>query len=210
MGSERKLAHFQRHLPENYLVTDQNFAALHFAGRNDLSQDVLYHIAMHIRQAEMPPLELIGQLRVVNTQATQDCRVQIMDIHGILDDVVAEVVRFAEGKAPLDTAARHENRKAARVVIAAVVTLCENALRVDRASELATPDDQRVIQHSALTQILDQRGAWLVGLLALTGDFLRQISVLVPTPVKQLDEADTTLSESSRQDAVVSIGSRFP
>ena len=38
----------------------------------------------------------------------------------------------------------------------------ELALAVDRAAELAAPDDQRVIEQAALLQVLDQRGARLV------------------------------------------------
>ena len=36
------------------------------------------------------------------------------------------------------------------------------ALGHRRAAELAAPDDQRVVEHAALLQVLDQRGGGLV------------------------------------------------
>ena len=42
------------------------------------------------------------------------------------------------------------------MVVAAVVRGGELALRVDRAAELAAPDDQRVVEQAALLQVLDQ------------------------------------------------------
>ena len=35
-----------------------------------------------------------------------------------------------------------------------------------RAAELAAPDDQRVVEHAALLEIVDQRGRGLIGTLA--------------------------------------------
>ena len=49
-------------------------------------------------------------------------------------------------------------REAAAVVVAAVVVLGQRALAVDRAAELAAPDDQRVVEQAALLEVLDQRG----------------------------------------------------
>ena len=50
-------------------------------------------------------------------------------------------------------AAGQPHREALDVVVAAV------ALRHRRAAELAAPDDQRVVEHAALLQVRDQRGA---------------------------------------------------
>ena len=45
------------------------------------------------------------------------------------------------------------------MMVAAVVLRRQLALAVDRAAELAAPDDQRVVEQPALLQILDQRRA---------------------------------------------------
>ena len=57
-------------------------------------------------------------------------------------------------------------------MVAAVVVGRQLALAVDRAAELAAPDDQRVVEQAALLQVVDQRGGRLVGVLALAGDLL--------------------------------------
>ena len=53
------------------------------------------------------------------------------------------------------------------MMIAAVVGLRQFSLAVDRAAELAAPNDERVVEHAALLEIHDERRAWLVGVLAL-------------------------------------------
>ena len=56
------------------------------------------------------------------------------------------------------------------MMVAAVVVRGQLALAVDRAAELAAPDDERVVEQAALLQVLDQRGGGLVGVAALAGD----------------------------------------
>ena len=70
-----------------------------------LAQDRLHYAAVHIRQPECAALKLIRELRVVDPQAVQDRRMQVMHVHRILDDVVAVVVRLAVRDARLDAAA---------------------------------------------------------------------------------------------------------
>ena len=94
-------------------------------------------------------------------------------------------------------------------MVATVVFFGQRALRVDRAAELAAPDDQRVVQHTALLQILNQRGRWLVRLQALAANLLRQIAVLIPTAMEELDEAHAALGQAARQNAVGRVGSRL-
>ena len=52
------------------------------------------------------------------------------------------------------------------MMIAAVVVVGQPALAVDGAAEFAAPDHQRVVEHAALFQILNQRRGGLVGFLA--------------------------------------------
>ena len=69
---------------------------------------------------------------------------------------IAEFVRRAVRDAALDAAAGEEQREAEDVVVA------PGALAHRRAAELAAPNDQRVVQHAALLEILDQSGRGLV------------------------------------------------
>ena len=74
-----------------------------------------------------------------------------------------KLVGLAERDARLDAAAGQPHREGVGVVVAAVVA----ALDHRRAAELAAPDDQRVVEQAALLQVLDQRGAGLVGVAAV-------------------------------------------
>ena len=117
-------------------------------------------------------------------------------------DVVAEVVGRAVDQTRLDAAAGHPHREAARMVIAAVVGRGQLALRIAGAAELAAPDHQRVVEQAALLQIGDQRGARLIGLAALPLMPRRQVVVLIPALVIELDELHAALGQPARQQAV--------
>ena len=82
-----------------------------------------------------------------------------------LHDVITVIVRFAVVDPGLHAAAGHPHREAARMMIAAVVVLGQPALAVDGAAEFSAPDDQRVVEHAALLQILNQAAeGWSVSL----------------------------------------------
>ena len=63
-------------------------------------------------------------------------------------------------------------QKFLRVMIAAVVVLGQVALGIDGAPEFAAPDDERIFQHAALFQILDQAGGGLIHIAALERESL--------------------------------------
>jgi hypothetical protein len=44
-----------------------------------LREQFLYHLAVHVRQAEVAPLEAVGQLRVIDAEQVQDGGLQIVD-----------------------------------------------------------------------------------------------------------------------------------
>ena len=78
---------------------------------------------------------------MVDTHEVQDGGVQVVHMHGILGDVVAEVVGLAVRGARLHAAARHPHGEATRVVITAGFRAVPLALARDAPSELAAPDD---------------------------------------------------------------------
>src|SRR5207302_8128249 len=123
-----------------------------------------------------------------------------------LDDVVGEIIRLAVDGAALDAAAGHPDGEAARVVVAAVVGLRQPALRVDRAAELAAPQHERLVQQTALFQILHQVPRRLVHVAALAGQDARQVAVNVPAAVVDLHEACAALQEPAGQEATVGEG----
>src|SRR5437763_1116303 len=83
----------------------------------------------------------------------QDGRVQVVDVDGILADVVAVVIGFAMGDSRLDTAARHPNGEAARMMIAAIVLGLQRTLAVNSSAKLSAPDNERIVEFRQLELI---------------------------------------------------------
>ena len=96
----------------------------------------------------------------------------------------------------LDAAAGHPDRKALDVVVAAV------ALGHRRPAELAAPDHQRLVEHAALLQVLDERGRSLVDLRGGPLDVLFDHAVMVPVAMVELDEPHAPLGQPPGQQAV--------
>src|SRR5438270_13824962 len=95
----------------------------------------------------------------------EDRRVQVVDVDAVFDRVHAQLVGGAVHQAALHSAAGEEHGKARVMVIAAGLgTLFQ--LGVRSAAKLASPDDERVIEQTALLQVGEQRRRRLVGVLA--------------------------------------------
>ena len=77
------------------------------------------------------------------------------------------------------------------------------ALAERRAAELAAPDDERVVEQSALLEILHQRGRRGVGVPALLRELREEIAVLVPAGVHELHEPHAALEQPPGDQAVV-------
>ena len=157
---------------------------------------------MHIRQAELSSLEAIGEAFVVDAEAVQDGRLEVVDVDRVLLRVEAEVVGAAEGHAWLDAAAGHPDRESFAMVIASVFFAIGSALRVRGAAELAAPDDKRVVEHAALLQVLDQGSRGLVDVAGHLGQLVLQAAVVVPVAVIELDEAHAFLGESAGEEGI--------
>ena len=53
------------------------------------------HLAMHISETEVPPLEAVGKPLVVDPQQVKDGGLEVMDVKGVPGDVVAELAGFS-------------------------------------------------------------------------------------------------------------------
>src|SRR6185369_8559102 len=128
-----------------------------------LSEEGLHHRGfLHAGQTLVETLIAVCEAFVINAELLQDGRLQVARMHRVPHDVVAELVGFAMHDAALDPAAGQPLREAARVMIATVIHVRQLALRIDRAAELAAPDEERVVQKAARFQILHQPVAALV------------------------------------------------
>ena len=63
-----------------------------------------------VGQPVVAALEVVGQPFVVDAQEVEDRGLEVVDVDGVLGDVVAEVVGLAVGDAGLDAAAGEPDR----------------------------------------------------------------------------------------------------
>src|SRR5271169_4470549 len=125
-----------------------------------------------------------------------------------IHDVVAVLVRAAMHRPGFDAAARHPDGETAGMMVAPVIVLGEFALRIAGAAEFAAPDDEGVVEHAALLEVLDERGAGLVRFPRLDLYPGGQVIVLVPALVIKLNEPNATLGQAACQEAIRRIGAR--
>src|SRR5678815_4091526 len=91
-------------------------------------------------------------------------------------------------------------------MVPAVVVRREGPLAIDRAAEFTSPDNQRVVEEATLFEVSHECRARLVGVFGLADDLRRQLDVLVPAAMEELDEANASLGHSPGEEAVVREG----
>ncbi len=121
---------------------------------------------------------------MIDSEAVQHCRLHVVHVNRILDDVVGIVVSAAQTHAGLHAAAGKPHREAARMMIAPVVVGSELSLGIHGTAEFPTPDYERIFQQAALLQVLNQSRRRLIGVAALTCDLLGTPIVLIPASMK--------------------------
>ena len=80
----------------------------------------------------------------------QDGGVDVGHIVPVFDGVKTQLVGGSMSDAALHPAAGHPDGEATGVMIASIVLACQTTLTIRRASELTSPNHQRVIQHASL------------------------------------------------------------
>src|SRR5262245_16344711 len=160
---------------------------------------------MHIRQPEVSPLKLVSQPLMIDTQEVQDRRLQVMNMNRITDDVVTVIVGLTQRESFFDASASQPHREIAWMMIAPIVHLCQLTLAVNCPPEFPAPDYKCLIEQAESLQILDQSRRRLICTFALQRKITREIIMLIPTPVVELDKPDITLSQSSGEQAIVGI-----
>src|SRR5580698_10308674 len=145
---------------------------------------------------------------MVESHEVEDGGVEIVDVDGVADDIVPEVVGLAI-HAGFYAAAGHPDGKAAGVVVAAVVLFGKGALAIICPAEFAAPDDEGLVEQAALFEIEDEGCGGLVGVFALSLDLHGQVIVTVPTLMIELYEADTAFGEFSCKQAIGGEGAGY-
>ncbi len=118
----------------------------------------------------------------------------------VFDCVVAEFVRRSVSESTLEATAAQEHRKAFHVMIATRAAFV--FLRHRRAAEFATPNDDRIVEHAPLFQVLDERRGGAVHVGGVLADEFDEVVVMVPIAVVKLDEPHAALGQAAREEAV--------
>ena len=93
----------------------------------------------------------VRQFFVIKPEQMQNGGVQVADVPAVVHGLEAQVIRGAEGLAAFDTGAGEPRGEAFGIVIAA-----SGVLGPRRAAEFARPDNEGLVEHPALLQVLDQ------------------------------------------------------
>ena len=141
---------------------------------------------------------------MVDPEEVHQRGLHVVDMDPVLGDVPAEVVGRPMDVTWLHAAAGEPPRVGAAEVVAALEALARLVLGERRAAELAAPDDEGVVEESALLEVLDERRAGLVGVEALLGELAGgKIIMLIPAGVHELREAHAALGEAAGDEAVI-------
>jgi hypothetical protein len=166
---------------------------------NHRGLDLVYHPGrFDTGEASIQAAVVVGKPLVVDTEQVENGRLEISDVHWVLDDVVREIVGLPVDRAALHSTPRHPKTEAPRVMVATVVGRGEPTLRVDRAAEFPPPNPQGLIEEPTLFQVLNERPGRAVNVRRLRWEHLRRERVHVPSPVVNLHEPHTALDETSR------------
>src|SRR5256885_4025868 len=87
------------------------------------------------RQFLFETLKLERKAFVIDAEQAEDGRVEIAYVDRVFHDVIAKVVRDAVGDSGFGAATGHPDRKATRVMVAAIVVFGKAALAVNSAPE---------------------------------------------------------------------------
>ena len=85
---------------------------------------------------------------MVDPQLMQDRGIEIVHMHGILDDVVTEVIGLAISHPTSNASTRHPGRKTSRMMISTVLIPLDFSLSKGGTSEFSPKDHQGLIEQS--------------------------------------------------------------
>ena len=167
---------------------------------------------MHIGQAHIASGVAESEPFVIDAHEMENGGPEVEDARFPIDDMITELIRLAVDRAALHSAAGEPDAEAEGIVIASVT-----ALGKGRTTEFSGPDDESVIEESALFEIPEQPGDGLIHLLGHVPVSFFETAVLVPgvgslAPAGSLgkagefDETDSAFNEASREKGLMSIG----
>ena len=135
---------------------------------NALGQDFSHDSAMNIGEPVVTALEGECQALMIETEAVQQRRLNVMNVNRVSSDVKSQIIGGTVHHARFDTTARQPHGEGLGMVVSPqFATQRWVGLYHGCASKLAPPDHQCLFQETPLFQVLDKSGRRLVGRLAV-------------------------------------------
>ena len=159
-------------------------------------------IAVDVGEAEIAAGVVVGEALVVEAEGVEEGGVEVVHVDRVFHGAVTEVVGGAVGESTPDAAAGHPDGENVRVVVTAIVVFGHRG-----AAELATPEDEGVVEEAALVEVLEEPGDGFVDFGALVAGAFNDLLVVVPGVVGgDLDVADALLGELAGEQALAANG----
>lgn len=98
------------------------------------------NIARNVSQPESSPLVFVNKFLVIDSHKVQNRSMEVVHMNRQLGDIIAEIIGFAK-YTWFNAATRHQNGKATRMVVAAVIVFGEFSLAIIGTPEFAAPDN---------------------------------------------------------------------
>lgn len=134
---------------------------------------------------------------MLQAEQVEDGGVPVMDVDGIDDAFVAELVGLAETESGLHAPSGEPGGVAGVVVVAAVVDL-----GIRRAAKLAGEDDERVFEQAASFEISEQARDGAIDGGGVFAVVFGEVAVLVPAAVIDFHKTNSGLQHASRHEAL--------
>ena len=137
----------------------------------------------------------ISELFVVDAKQVQDGGVNVMDMHFIHGCLESKFIALSVGGATTCSTSCEEHAKAMGVVVTSVAIFTHRC-----AAKFASPNNERIIEHSPLFQIADERGDGAVNVrreLPCGGVVVRVGIPRLSVAIIDLHESDASFDESS-------------
>ena len=170
-----------------------------------LGECLFDEFSVNVGKSELAALEAVGEAFVVDAEEMKDRCVEVVNVDGIFKDVVAIVVGFSNGDSFFYSCSSHPHAEALGMMITSVIFASQFSLTVGGSPKLSTPDEESIFQHTALLEISEESGGWMIGVAALTFEGFGETTVMVPPLVEKLNEAHVTLGETTSEKAISGV-----
>lgn len=164
---------------------------------------------MNIGEAVVSALVPECQAFVVDAKLVHQCGMEIVHRHLVFDDRVAEIVGLTMDQARLKTSSGDECGEAVGMMVTPVRFFYLPVLAERCPSEFPTPNDNCVLEESALLEIKNQCRTGLIGFAAALWEVVGEVEMMIPARVKKLNETDVPLGKAASHQAVESERSGF-